>query len=33
MPAEVLIVRSERTMLDYLLEPLRDAFRRSFREV
>jgi HlyD family secretion protein len=33
MPAEVLIVRRERTMLDYLLEPLRDAFRRSFREV
>jgi HlyD family secretion protein/epimerase transport system membrane fusion protein len=33
MPAEVLIIRAERTMLDYLLEPLRDAFRRSFREV
>ena len=33
MPAEVLIVRTERTMLDYLIEPLRDAFRRSFREV
>lgn len=33
MPAEVLIVRRERTMMGYLLEPLRDAFRRAFREV
>jgi HlyD family secretion protein/epimerase transport system membrane fusion protein len=33
MPAEVLIVRTERTMLRYLLEPFRDAFRRSFREI
>lgn len=33
MPAEVLVVRRERTMVGYLLEPLRDAFRRSFREV
>jgi HlyD family secretion protein len=33
MPAEVLIVRKERTMVDYLIEPLRAAFRRSFREV
>lgn len=33
MPAEVLIVRKERTMVRYLLEPFRDAFRRSFREV
>jgi HlyD family secretion protein/epimerase transport system membrane fusion protein len=33
MPAEVLVVRTARTMMDYLLEPLRDAFRRSFREV
>lgn len=33
MPTEVLIVRAERTMVDYLLEPLRMAFRRSFREV
>jgi HlyD family secretion protein len=33
MPAEVLIVRRERTMVHYLLEPFRDAFRRSFREV
>jgi HlyD family secretion protein len=32
MPAEVLIVRTERTMIDYLLEPLRFAFGRSFRE-
>ncbi|WP_120008116.1 HlyD family type I secretion periplasmic adaptor subunit [Teichococcus vastitatis] len=33
MPAEVLIVRKERTMIRYLLEPLLAAFRRSFREV
>lgn len=33
MPAEVLIIRKERTMVDYLFEPLREAFRRSFREV
>jgi HlyD family secretion protein/epimerase transport system membrane fusion protein len=33
MPAEVLIVTQERTMIDYLIEPFRDAWRRSFREV
>lgn len=33
MPAEVLIVTQERTFVDYLLEPFRDAMRRSFREV
>lgn len=33
MPAEVLIVTQERTMFDYLVEPFRDAWRRSFREV
>lgn len=33
MPAEVLIVTRERTMFQYLFEPLLDAFRRSFREV
>lgn len=32
MPAEVLIVTGERTMLDYLLEPFKAVFRRSFRE-
>lgn len=32
MPAEVLIVTGERTMLQYLLEPFEAAFRRSFRE-
>jgi HlyD family secretion protein len=32
MPAEVLIVTGERTLTDYLLEPLRDVFRRSLRE-
>ncbi|MFG1432797.1 HlyD family type I secretion periplasmic adaptor subunit [Xanthobacter sp. V2C-8] len=33
MPAEVLIVTQERTFVDYLLEPIRDTLRRSFREV
>jgi HlyD family secretion protein len=33
MPAEVLIVTGERTMIQYLLEPFNDIFRRSFREV
>ena len=33
MPAEVLIVTQERTMIDYLIEPIRDAWRRSFHEV
>lgn len=32
MPAEVYIVTGERTMLDYLLEPLYDSLRRAFRE-
>lgn len=33
MPAEVLIVTGERTLFGYLLEPFRDIFRRSLREV
>lgn len=33
MPAEVIVVAKERTMLSYILEPLRDALRRSGREV
>ena len=33
MPAEVLIVTGERTLLDYLLQPFGDLFRRSLREV
>ncbi len=33
MPAEVLIVAGERTMGEYLLEPFRQAFRRSLREI
>jgi HlyD family secretion protein/epimerase transport system membrane fusion protein len=33
MPAEVLIVTGERTLLGYLLEPLRDILRRGLREV
>jgi HlyD family secretion protein len=33
LTAEVLIATQERTMIDYLIEPFRDAWRRSFREV
>lgn len=32
MPAEVMIKTGERTLLNYLLRPLLDAFARSFRE-
>lgn len=32
MPAEVLIASGERTFLTYLTTPLRDSFRRAFRE-
>jgi HlyD family secretion protein len=32
MPAEVYIMTGERTMLDYLLQPLFDSLRRAFRE-
>jgi HlyD family secretion protein len=32
MPAEVMVMTSERTVLDYLLEPLLGSFRKSFRE-
>ncbi|MEL6364623.1 MAG: HlyD family type I secretion periplasmic adaptor subunit [Pseudomonadota bacterium] len=32
MPADVLIVTGERTVLQYLMDPLIDTFRRSFRE-
>jgi HlyD family secretion protein len=32
MPAEVLIMTGERTMLQYLLDPLVESLRRSFRE-
>jgi HlyD family secretion protein len=32
MPAEVYITIAERTMLDYLLQPLYDSLRRAFRE-
>ncbi len=32
MPADVLIVTGERTMLQYLLQPLKDSLRRTFRE-
>jgi HlyD family secretion protein len=32
MPAQVFIVTGERTMLAYLLSPIRDSFARAFRE-
>jgi HlyD family secretion protein/epimerase transport system membrane fusion protein len=32
MPAEVLIITGERTMIAYLLQPFMDALRRSFRQ-
>jgi HlyD family type I secretion membrane fusion protein len=32
MPAEVLVIAGERTMLSYLWQPLRDSLRRAFRE-
>ncbi|WP_207481842.1 HlyD family type I secretion periplasmic adaptor subunit [Arenibaculum pallidiluteum] len=32
MPADVLITTSERTLLDYLLTPLRDSVRKGLRE-
>jgi hypothetical protein len=31
-PAETLIVTGERTMLEYLTQPIRDSFRSAFRE-
>ncbi len=33
MPAEVMIVTANRTMLEYMIEPFLQAFQRSFREV
>lgn len=32
MPAETLIITGERTMLQYLTQPIRDTFRSAFRE-
>lgn len=32
MPAEVLIITGKRTMLEYLLDPVRNSFSRAFRE-
>jgi hypothetical protein len=32
MPAEALILTGERTLLDYLIEPIRRTFRRALRE-
>jgi len=32
MPAEVMVLAGERTLLQYLVQPVRDSFRRSFRE-
>lgn len=32
MPAEIMILTGERTLMDYLLQPLVESFMRSFRE-
>lgn len=32
MPVEVMVVTAERTLLDYLLQPVTDMFARAFRE-
>lgn len=32
MPAEVMVLAGERTLLQYLTQPIKDSFRRSFRE-
>jgi HlyD family secretion protein len=32
MPAEVYVMTGEHTVLDYLLDPIRDSLRRAFRE-
>ena len=32
MPAKVLIITGERTLVDYLLRPVMDSFARAFRE-
>jgi len=32
MPADVMIVTGKRSMLDYMMQPVTDSFRRAFRE-
>jgi multidrug efflux pump subunit AcrA (membrane-fusion protein) len=32
MPAEVMIVTGERTLLQYFIQPVIDSFHRAFRE-
>ena len=32
MPAEGMIATGKRTMLEYMLQPILDSFRRAFRE-
>ena len=32
MPAEAMIITGERTMFEYLIQPIRDSFRRALRE-
>jgi HlyD family secretion protein/epimerase transport system membrane fusion protein len=32
MPADVMILTGERTMLDYLVRPFVESFTKSFRE-
>jgi HlyD family secretion protein len=33
MPAEAMIITGERTMFEYLIEPIRNSFRRALREI
>jgi hypothetical protein len=32
MPVSVMVLTGERTLLDYLVQPLFDSFTRAFRE-
>ena len=32
MPADAMIITGERTAFEYLIEPIRNSFRRSLRE-
>ncbi len=32
MPAQVMIIGDERTLLEYLSDPIRQSLRRAFRE-
>lgn len=32
MPAEIMLLSGEQTLLDYIVSPVRDSLNRSFRE-